>query len=204
MGVCTSYTTAWKYLRNLTTEARYLDMIRSGHWIWVYDNLNLQQHIRHEREGTVSCNTYTSSLKVYMYNLYDHITDCHSSMMNVTSRLAIKIRYLPDFDFSWSDKAPQRPRESVTIEDVSPSESDAQVLKQHAIHFIMEFLVTTFSSLQDLEKLIPTVEPVHPVQKTDVVPMKLLLKDEKYTSETIDILSQLYNDANLSGDHQVC
>ena len=69
---------------------------------------------------------------------------------------------------------------------------------------LRHFLVTTFSSLQDLEKLIPTVEPVHPVQKTNVVPMKLLLKDEKYKSETIDILSQLYNDANLSGDHQVC
>ena len=34
--------------------------------------------------------------------------------------------------------------------------------------------------------------------------MKLLLKDDKYKSETIDILSQMYNDANLSGDHQVC
>lgn len=57
------------------------------------------------------------------------ITDCPSSMMNVTSQLAIKIWYLPDFDFSWSDKAPQRPNDSVMIEDVSPSESDAQMLK---------------------------------------------------------------------------
>ena len=51
MGVCASYTTAWKYLKALTNEARYLEMIRSGHWIWAYDNLNLKQHIRHEREG---------------------------------------------------------------------------------------------------------------------------------------------------------
>ncbi len=51
MGVCASYTTAWKYLKALTTEARYLETIRSGHWIWAYDNLNLKQHIRHEREG---------------------------------------------------------------------------------------------------------------------------------------------------------
>jgi hypothetical protein len=33
--------------------------------------------------------------------------------------------------------------------------------------------------------------------------MKLLLKDEKYKTETIDILAQLYSDAALSGDHQV-
>lgn len=125
-------------------------------------------------------------------------------MMNVTSRLAVRIRYLPDFDFSWSDKSPQRPRESITIEDILPSENDAGVLKDRAIHFLMSFLVKTFTSLQDLEKLIPDTQPVHPVQKTEVVPMKLLLKDEKYKSETIDILSQLYNDADLSGDHQVC
>ena len=121
--------------------------------------------------------------------------------MNVISWLAIRIRYLPDFEFSWSDKAPQQPRESITIEDISPSESDCRVLKQRAIHFIMEFLVKTFSSLVDLEEFVPAVEPIHPVQKSEVVPMKLLLKDEKYKSETIDILAQLYTDADLSGDH---
>ena len=124
--------------------------------------------------------------------------------MNVASRLAIRIRYLPDYDFSWSDNTPQRPHESITVEDVSPSENDAHVLKQRAIHFLMEFLVKAFSSLQDLEKLIPSVKSVQPVQKSEVVPMKLLLKDEKYKSETIDILTQLYDDAELSGDHQVC
>ena len=123
--------------------------------------------------------------------------------MNVTSRLAIRIRYIPDFEFSWSDKTPQRSRQSITIEDISPSQSDARVLKQHGIQFIMKFLVNMFSSLHDLEEFVPSVDPIHPVQKSEVVPMKLLLKDEKYKSETIDILTQLYNDAALSGDHQV-
>ena len=123
--------------------------------------------------------------------------------MNVTSRLAIRIRHIPDFEFDWSDKTPQRSRQSITIEDVSPSQSDARMLKQRAIQFIIEFLVKTFSNLQDLEEFIPPVEPIHPVQKSEVVPMKLLLKDEKYKTETIDILAQLYSDAALSGDHQV-
>lgn len=52
-------------------------------------------------------------------------------------------------------------------------------------------------------EFVPADEHIHPVQKSEVVPMKLLLKDEKYKSETIDILTQLYSDANLSGDHQV-
>ena len=51
-GICVSYTTAWKYLRQLTEEAKYLDKVRDGHWIWIYDNLNLLQSARHEREGT--------------------------------------------------------------------------------------------------------------------------------------------------------
>ena len=51
MGVCVSYVTAWKYLRQLTLEARYLEVVRHGHWLWVYDNLNLLRSVRHEREG---------------------------------------------------------------------------------------------------------------------------------------------------------
>ena len=33
--------------------------------------------------------------------------------------------------------------------------------------------------------------------------MKILYKEEKYKSQTIDILTQLMSDANLSGKHQV-
>ena len=36
-----------------------------------------------------------------------------------------------------------------------------------------------------------------------MVPQKVLFKDEKHTQETIDILSQLIEDANLNGDPQV-
>ena len=68
-------------------------------------------------------------------------------MVNVTSRLAARIRYLPDFDFRWSDDTPQRSRDSITIEDISPSELDARVLKDQAINYIMEFPVTVFPSL---------------------------------------------------------
>ena len=47
----TSYTTTWKYLKDLTVESRYLEVVRGGHWIWAYDNLNITVRIRHEREG---------------------------------------------------------------------------------------------------------------------------------------------------------
>ena len=58
-GACVSYTTAWKYLKQLTQEARYLEVVREGHWQWVYDNLNYLLSIRHEREGRVGTHYYT-------------------------------------------------------------------------------------------------------------------------------------------------
>ena len=36
-----------------TTEAQYLEVVRGGHWMWVYDNVNIHQKVRHEREGKV-------------------------------------------------------------------------------------------------------------------------------------------------------
>lgn len=53
-GLCTSYATAWKYLKQLTQESMYLEIIRERFWLWIYDNLNLHQKVRHERQGT--CN----------------------------------------------------------------------------------------------------------------------------------------------------
>ena len=61
-GVCVSYQTAWKYLQQLTTEARYHEIVQSGHWQWVFDNLNMNQRVRHEREGTT-----THILYMYMH-----------------------------------------------------------------------------------------------------------------------------------------
>ncbi len=64
----------------------------------------------------------------------------------------------------------------------------------------MRFLTETFTCLKHLAVVIPAEEPLHPVAKSQVVPMKILFKDEKYKSATIEILTQLLDDASLSGD----
>ena len=46
-----SYTATWDYLIKLTQDAKYTEKVQSGHWVWVYDNLNLHQPVRHERVG---------------------------------------------------------------------------------------------------------------------------------------------------------
>ena len=58
-GVCVSYQTAWKYVQQLTAEAGYQEVVHNGHWQWVFDNVNMHQTVRHEREGNILVHMYT-------------------------------------------------------------------------------------------------------------------------------------------------
>ena len=80
---------------------------------------------------------------------------------------------------------------------------DTRELKERTVLFMTRFLVKEISALSDPKDLVPSESPLHPVQKTEVIPMCVLFKDEKYTSETVDILAQLMIDANLNGQPQV-
>ena len=124
-------------------------------------------------------------------------------MLNITARLAVRLENLPDFEFDWNDTTPQRSRQSLGVADILPSEDDALQLQQRAVDFMMRFLVKELRDLATLKKYLPPKLILHPVRKSEVVPMKVLFKDEKYISETIDILSQLMEDACLTGNCQV-
>ena len=130
-------------------------------------------------------------------------TDRHTHMLNITSRLAVNIRYTPQEQFDWSDDRPQRSMESLTISDFMLSESDAEEMGARATSYMMRFLVTNFSAFSDLKKFVPDETPLHPVVKTEVTPMKILFRDEKYISETIEILTKLVEDGKLCGEPQV-
>ena len=118
-------------------------------------------------------------------------------MMNVTTRLAVRIRFLPDFPFSWSDTSPQKSHQSLTVEDYLPDASESHQLEERATHYMMGFLVEAFTCLHDLQPFVPAMESLHQPQKSQVIPMKLLFRDEKYKSETIQILSQLIRDPQV-------
>ena len=124
-------------------------------------------------------------------------------MMNVTARLAVRISNLPNFEFDWSDTEPQCSRDSLKVEDLLPSREDSHELRERARAFVMEFLVTNVPCLKPLEKFVPGKVPIHPVTKSEVMPMKILFKDEKLKDETIDILTELTKDANLLGDNHI-
>ena len=125
-------------------------------------------------------------------------------MMNITSRLAIRIQHLPDWPVDWSDVTPVGSRLSLSLVDFMPTEEDAGYLQKRATGFMMRFLVREFSDLKDLARYAPDEEQVHTVDKSEVVPMMVLFKDEKFVSETIDIMAQLIEDAHLSGNPEVC
>lgn len=135
---------------------------------------------------------------IHIYMVY-----CTSSfMMNINLRPAVRMQHLPE-NADWNDTTPQRRLDSLTINDFMLSESEAEEFKQRAILYTARYLVKEFKSLGDLQKFLPTQSQIHPVVKTEFVPMKVLFKDEKYTSETIDILCSLMKDADLKGNNQV-
>ena len=192
-----SYSSTWAYLMKLTQDARYTEQVQAGHWIWVYDNLNLHQTVRHEREGN---NELIQSIIVNNYILY---IAKHSSMLNVTARLAVKVENLPNWDVDWDDITPQRPRSSLSCDHFLPSTDDADALHRAAIQYIMEFLVEEFDCLHSLKPQVPCRQSQHPVKSATVAPMSILFRDEKYKSETVEIIRELMADAKLSGNAQV-
>ena len=126
--------------------------------------------------------------------------DTHASMLNLTTRLAIKMDNIPDWSINWLDNKPQQSRNALNYTHFIPNKEDAENLGKYAVQFMIEFLVESFSSLRHLSHLIPSRQSPHPIHTSSVVPMSVLFRDEKYTAETIEILSQLAHDANLTGD----
>ena len=88
-------------------------------------------------------------------------------MLNLTARLAMKIRYLPNWEFDWSDISPQRSRQSLTLEEFLPNVEDSTSFTERAVQYTMHFLV---KELHDLKPFLPEVTPLHPVVKTEAVP----------------------------------
>ena len=123
-------------------------------------------------------------------------------MLNTTTRLAILIQNLPTWEFSWDDTAPQKSRQSVTLEELLPNGEDGQQLIDRAVAYTMTLLVEAFPSLADLKQFVPLTNTSE-VEKSTVLAMKVLFRDEIYTAENIQILLQYVKDCNLSGNSQV-
>ena len=109
-------------------------------------------------------------------------------MNNVTSRLSVRIKHLPEGQVDWSDTKPQRSLNDLTIDDLIPSEDDGCALHHRAVAYVMRILVIFFKSLSSLQNLVDKPHCPHPPSISEVVPMKILAKDEKYQQANLEIL----------------
>ena len=123
-------------------------------------------------------------------------------MLNLTSRLAIAIRDVPEW-VDWSDQIPQASRNKLTSTDILPGIEEATALRKRALIFLQQFLVREFDDLHELQSLAQAEPLSSPATKTDVIPMRILFRDEKYVAENVAILGDLVRDANLTGNDQV-
>ena len=118
--------------------------------------------------------------------IYPHyITiDVHNEMRNTTTRIAVEIKNLPGYEFDWNDHTPQCPVESLTEDDILPSENDGIIIYNRMVAYVKKFLIDTLDSLEHLRS--NNHAPEAHGQKSVVIPMKLLFRDEKYTDENND------------------
>lgn len=121
-------------------------------------------------------------------------------MLNMTTRLAVKIKHRYDGTSSGLNR---KPRHLLSVSDILPSSEDGEEFFRRAVLTVMELLVAEFECLRHLKSIVPKRSSPHPPTKSEVVPMKILFNDEKKTSETILILQQFATDAKLDGTPQV-
>ena len=96
---------------------------------------------------------------------YVHVLDVHRpDMNNVTSRLAIRIKHIPEGQVDWHDSKPQQSPSSLTIDDITPNEEDGRIVHERAVTYVMGILVTHFKSLDGLSNLVPQPHCPHPHQ----------------------------------------
>ena len=63
-------------LRQLTLETCYQEIIQSGHHMWVDDNVNQQQRIKHERESKGAAINTLLLIHIGTYSLYTDMDIC--------------------------------------------------------------------------------------------------------------------------------
>ena len=97
--------------------------------------------------------------------------------MNTTTRIAVEIKKLPDYDFDWNDHTPVQ---SLTEEDILPSENDGVI---RMVTYVKKFLIAKLDPLKHLRSRNHSLY----VRKSVVIPMKLF-HDENYTDENNDFM----------------
>ena len=74
--------------------------------------------------------------------------DIHPEMLNVTSRLAVKVKYLPSWEVNWSYATPQKSRSELAIDDLIPN---GEEMFGRAVQYVMRLMVTHYKAFSHLQ-----------------------------------------------------
>lgn len=69
-------------------------------------------------------------------------------MVNMTSRLAVRIKNVLPGSINWSDKSPQGSRSSLKAEDI-PNEEDGEVMSKRAHHEVLGWHLQGFEASRE-------------------------------------------------------
>ena len=180
LGICLSYQQSMEWVKRLTKETKQNFKLKEGHWILVFDNVNCQKKIRHER----------------MHR--------HTESWNFTSRLAVRINKLPPPDIEKKGDAPQGSRGNLHPELLLPNDEDEQLFRENAQHAVMKVLTAHFNCFHHLKSFVPDKRSNYQTGKSEIQPLALLDIDESLIDNNIHILLQFAKDMGLTGDTQQC
>ena len=89
----------------------------------------------------------------------------HPEMLYVTSRLAVKVKYIPSWEVDWKDATPQKSRSELTIDDLIPNEADGEEMFARAVQYVMRFMVTHYKAFAHLKNKVLPLKSPYPVKK---------------------------------------
>ena len=177
VGICMSYQRTLDWLKEIAKKTTTEHQLEKGQWLLVYDNVNFQKKIRHERLGR------------------------KGESWNFTSRLAVKIDRLPPADLVAKGNKPQCSRSSLLPESILPSDEDEDAFFRRCIGEIKIVMVKYFEGL--LHQVADS-RSHQSSQKSTILPLSLMQTDESVIDNNIDILLNSAKILSWTGSEDHC
>ena len=182
IGICMSYQRTLDWLKEIAkkTTTKHQFEKGQGQWLLVYDNVNFQKKIRHERLGR------------------------KGESWNFTSRLAAKINRLPPADLVAKGNKSQCSRSSLLPESILPSDEDEDAFFRRCLGEIKTVMVKYFKAFEGLLHQVSDSRSLQSSQKSTIIPLSLMQIDESVIDNNIDILLDSAKILSWTGSEDHC
>ena len=176
LGICLSYHQTMEWVKRLARETARDSTLKEGHWIVVFDNVNFQKRVRHERQHR------------------------HTESWNFTSRLAVRVAKIPPPEIEAKVDKPQGSGGKLNPESLLHNDDDEQLFRERAQLAVMQVLTTHFKRFKHLKLFVTDKRMAYQAEESEIHPLALMDIDESLINNTIEILLQFAKDLGLKGD----